>query len=124
MLTIGEVARRAGLKTTTLRYYESLGLLPAPARESGQRRYEDSIFQRLALIKLAQRAGLRLAEIHTLLHDFSDATPPAERWQKVTCTKLEEAQVMLRRAQEIMLTVEHTAQCQCDSLDMCASQSP
>ena len=42
-LTIGQVARRAGLKTSAIRYYESVGLLPEPERESGQRRYEYQI---------------------------------------------------------------------------------
>src|SRR5262249_33883910 len=57
ILTIGQVAHQAKLKTSTLRYYEDIGLIPPPVRLSKQRRYDDSVFQRLALIKLAQRAG-------------------------------------------------------------------
>ena len=62
-LTIGEVARRAGIRTSAIRYYESVGLLPAPPRMSGRRRYDPSIVQRLAVLHLAQEAGFTMAEI-------------------------------------------------------------
>lgn len=47
MLTIGEVARRSGVAATTLRYYEQIGLLPAPTRLGGQRRYDEAVLSRL-----------------------------------------------------------------------------
>ena len=50
LLTIGEVARRAGVRTSTIRYYEEAGLLPEPERVGGKRRYEEGILRRLALI--------------------------------------------------------------------------
>ena len=50
MLTIGEVARRAGVATSTVRFYERRGLLPADARRSGQRRYHDESLRRLVFI--------------------------------------------------------------------------
>lgn len=62
-LTIGEVARRAGLRPSALRYYESVGILSPPQRVSGQRRYDATALQRIALIQLAQRAGFTIAEI-------------------------------------------------------------
>ena len=67
-LTIGAVARRAGLRPSALRYYEDEGLLPAPARVNGRRRYDTDVFDRLAVIRLAQAAGLTVAEIRTFLH--------------------------------------------------------
>ncbi|MGH3417579.1 MAG: MerR family transcriptional regulator, partial [Actinocrinis sp.] len=51
-LTIGKVAREAGVAATTLRYYEQIGLVPAPARVGGQRRYDDSVLARLEVIRL------------------------------------------------------------------------
>ena len=66
-LAIGEVARRAGIRTSALRYYDSIGLMPAPKRVSGRRRYDESTVQMLKVIQLAQQAGFTVAEIQTLI---------------------------------------------------------
>lgn len=67
-LTIGEVAQLAGLQTSTLRYYESIGLLNPPRRISGQRRYTREVLQILAVIRLAKEVNFSLPEIRALLH--------------------------------------------------------
>ena len=59
-LTISEVTRRTGVPASTLRYYESVGLLPAPARVSGHRRYGAEVLNQLAVIRLAQEAGFTM----------------------------------------------------------------
>jgi redox-sensitive transcriptional activator SoxR len=120
MLTIGQVAHHAGLKTTTLRYYEEIGLLPSPARVSGQRRYDETVFRQLALIRLAQRAGFTLAEIRSLLHDFPEDAPPAERWHKLARPKLAEVQALIQRAEEMQSTLERMLDCTCESLAQCS----
>jgi len=67
-MRIGELATRAGLTTKTLRFYEDSGLLPAPPRTpGGYRDYPDSAVSRLAFVRDAQRAGLTLAEIRSVL---------------------------------------------------------
>ena len=63
VLTIGEVARRAGVRASAIRYYEEAGLLPAPERVGGKRRYDEGILRRLAIIGGAKRAGFTLREI-------------------------------------------------------------
>ncbi len=69
MLTIGELAKRVGVRTSTLRYYEKEGLLQANGRsEAGYRLYHPKAEQRLRLIQRAQRVGFSLADIRTLLH--------------------------------------------------------
>ena len=65
--TIGEVASRAGVAASAIRYYESIGLLPKPERESGQRRYDESVLGRLGFIGVAQAAGFKLPEIKELV---------------------------------------------------------
>ena len=60
-LAIGEVAHRAGIRPSALRYYESIGLLPQPRRVSGRRRYDASTVQLLKVIQLAQTAGFTIA---------------------------------------------------------------
>src|SRR3954451_5222619 len=73
-LTIVEVARRAGVKASTVRYYESLGVLPEPERVAGQRSYTVDVLRRLAIVDVAQRAGCSLEEIAEL---FAAADAPA-----------------------------------------------
>ena len=68
LLTIGEVAERANVATSTIRYYERLNLLVADARESGQRRYRVATLRRLVFIGMLQDAGLALSEIAGILN--------------------------------------------------------
>lgn len=68
MLTIGEVARRAGLPTSTVRYYERRGVLAADTRESGQRRYTEESLRRLVFVGMLQDAGLSLEDIIGVLN--------------------------------------------------------
>lgn len=67
LLTIGEVARRAGVATSAVRYYERRGLLTADTRRSGQRRYRMETLRRLVFIGMLQDAGLQLDEIDGIL---------------------------------------------------------
>jgi MerR family transcriptional regulator, copper efflux regulator len=67
-MRIGELAERAGVSTKTVRYYESIGLLPAPDRTaSGYREYDADASDRLGFIRDAQASGLSLAEIASIL---------------------------------------------------------
>lgn len=67
LLSIGDLARRAGRRASSIRYYEEIGLLPEPPRRGGQRRYGQDTVRRLAVIQAAQRAGLTLSQIKSLL---------------------------------------------------------
>jgi MerR family copper efflux transcriptional regulator len=76
---IGELARRAGTTTKTLRFYEQAGLLPEPERTpSGYRDYDKGVLDRLAFVKAAQAAGLSLAEIREVIAVRDDTGPPCE----------------------------------------------
>lgn len=119
-LTIGEVAQRAGLQTSSIRYYESMGLLPEPARVSGQRRYDEAIFTRLALIRMAQEAGLTIGEIQTLVSGFAEGTPASERWRELATRKLPEVDALIARLQVVRQVLEESLACGCLTLDACA----
>src|SRR5438093_7185495 len=94
-LTVGELARQAGLRPSAIRYYESAGLLPAPVRVSGWRRYDATVLERLAVIELAKQAGFTLAEIRTLLRGFSPRTSPSKRWQVLARQKLPDVEALI-----------------------------
>jgi len=119
-LAIGEVARRAGIRPSTLRFYESISLLPQPRRVSGRRRYDESTVQMLKVIQLAQQAGFTVAEIQTLLHGFEPDTPPAARWHPLARQKLRELDALIERAQHMRHILETGLNCGCLRLEDCA----
>ena len=82
-MTIGEVARRAQVATSTIRYYERRGLLSADVRQSGQRRYRAETLRRLVFIGMMQDIGLTLDEIRGILH----AATVAE-WKSIASHRL------------------------------------
>jgi MerR family transcriptional regulator, redox-sensitive transcriptional activator SoxR len=86
-LSIGEVAVEAGLRTSAIRYYEKVGLLPRPLRRNGRRRYDRAVLERLAIVRFAQRVGFSIAEMKILL-DGVPGRPPPERWRKLAHEKL------------------------------------
>jgi MerR family redox-sensitive transcriptional activator SoxR len=117
-LTIGEVARQTGVKASTLRYYESLGVLPEPERVGGRRRYTPDVLQRLAMIDIAQRAGCSLAEIRELL-DAADE-PASQRIRALAARKLPEVEALIRRAEAMRRWLEAASACECETFDGCA----
>jgi MerR family redox-sensitive transcriptional activator SoxR len=121
-LGIGEVARQAGVRPSAIRYYESIGLLPPPARVSGRRRYTSAAVQMLAVIQLAQQAGFTMAEIGELFHGFSEQTPAGERWHQLAARKLHDVERMLQRAQAMKQLLESLLECGCVRLEDCVQQ--
>ena len=119
-LAIGEVARQAGIRPSALRFYESIGLLPAPKRVNGRRRYDEGTVQMLRVVQLAQRAGFTVAEIQTLLHGFAPGTPPAARWQPLARQKLRELDAVIAHAQQMKRVLETGLNCGCLRLEDCA----
>jgi MerR family redox-sensitive transcriptional activator SoxR len=100
MLTIGEVADRAGVSTSAIRFYERRGLLAPDARRSGQRRYRDATLRRLVFIGMLQDAGLALDEIEGIL----DA-PNVRAWKAIARRRLEALDTeiaQLQRAREYL----------------------
>jgi MerR family redox-sensitive transcriptional activator SoxR len=119
-LTISAVARRAGVRPSALRYYESVGLVPPPRRVSGRRRYDPEVLPRLVLIAVAQRMGFTIAEIKTLFDGFAPDTPASARWQALAARKLPEVEAQIARAQGMKALLEEALQCGCLTLDACA----
>ncbi|WP_275836503.1 MerR family transcriptional regulator [Roseisolibacter sp. H3M3-2] len=120
-MSIGEVARRAGIAPSAIRYYESLGLLPAPARASGQRRYDASVLEWLSLIALAREAGFTMAEVGQLVAGFVPGTPPAAQWRALAARKLAEIDAQVARAERMRAVLTIALDCGCFRLEDCAS---
>ena len=111
-LLIGELAKRAAVAPSAIRYYESIGLLPEPRRASGQRRYGEDTLRRLEFIAAAQEAGFTLREIGELSDGF-DVRGLAER-------KLPEVKAELVRARQRKRWLAAASTCDCRSPDECS----
>ncbi len=122
-LSIGEVARRAGLRTSAIRYYEKVGLLPRAPRVSRQRRYEPQIIDRLAVVRFAQFVGLRLSEIKWLLNDVP-GRPPPERWRRLARQRLTQLDALMVEVGNIRNLLQMTLDNKCPKLVEHGSQLP
>ena len=114
-MRIGEVAQRAGVRRSLLRYYEGLGLLHPVGRVGGQRRYDESVLRRLAVIDVAKRAGLSLEEIRDVLDD----APMSERLREVAARRLPEIDALIDRAERAREWLRHAVACGCGTVDEC-----
>jgi DNA-binding transcriptional MerR regulator len=115
-LTIGEVARQAGVAATALRYYEQIGLVPQPARLGGQRRYDDSILARLEVISLCKSAGFSLEEIQLLFADDAPGRPVSRALAEAKLAEIDAHMESLARARAV---IEWGMRCTCPSIDAC-----
>jgi DNA-binding transcriptional MerR regulator len=116
LLTIGELARRAGVTASALRYYEELGLLPAPARISGQRRYPEPAVRLVAAILLYSDAGFTLAEQKALLAARADTSGDRRRLMR---RKLSELDEQIARARAARDAISHGLRCPHDDITQC-----
>ena len=119
MLMIGELARRAGVAPSTLRYYEKVGLLPSPPRESGRRQYDPRALGRIRIILFAREAGFSVAETRAFLNAFPADAPPAARWRELAKRKLSELDEIAERIGEMKRLLRAGFSCECRRLEEC-----
>lgn len=115
-VTIGQLARSAGVAPTTLRYYEKIGLLPGPARVGGQRRYDESVLSRLEVIAMCKIAGFTLDEIAVL---FADDLPGRPASRALAEAKLGEIDARIAALVNAKQVIEWGMSCTCPSIGLC-----
>jgi MerR family redox-sensitive transcriptional activator SoxR len=114
-LSIGQVANQAGIRASTIRYYERVGLLPQPPRTSGRCRYDEGILERLAIVHFAKRVGFTICEIQTLLSG-SPGRPPPENWRRLAHAKLAEMDQFMSEAAAVRQMLLETLDQKCPQL--------
>lgn len=118
-LSIGEVARRTGLRTSALRYYEETGLLPAPARVNGRRVYDHQVIRRIDGLRFAQEAGFSLKEIKLLFQGLGAKSTLSARWQSMARKKMLELDVLAARVERMRHALELGLKCGCVRIEDC-----
>jgi DNA-binding transcriptional MerR regulator len=119
-LAIGEIAKRAGIAATAIRYYESEGLITPIARRNGRRVYDEGAVERLGLIRLAQQAGFTVPEVKRLLSGFGRKTPPGERWRTLAEAKLTELDQRIAQAERMKQVLGILIRCECPTFEDCS----
>ena len=119
-MTIGEVAAKATIATSAIRYYERSGLLKQPLRKNGRRVYSDDVLHELVMIEFAKETGFTLSEIKLLLHGFPENTPASARWKKMAREKIHELDVALAKTKAMRDMLEAMTSCRCRKLEQCA----
>ena len=121
-MKIGELAARANLNASAIRYYEKLGLLATPQRIGGQRRYPTDALYRVLLIRFATDMGFTLAEIRLFLNGLRDNIPVGPRWKKLAARKLVEVEQNIARSLKLKSLLQGLLRCHCTSLEFCVSR--
>lgn len=125
LLTIGEVAERAGVTTSALRYYESRGLIDADRTGGGQRRYHREVLRRIAFIGVAQTVGLSLDEIEAALGRLPHGrTPTKADWERVSRSWQPRLDARIAELQRLRDELTSCIGCGCLSLRACALYNP
>jgi MerR family redox-sensitive transcriptional activator SoxR len=118
-MTIGELARRAGVRPSAVRYYEKAGLLAPPLRRSGRRDYGPEALADLTVVLVAREAGFTIEETAQLIRGFSRHTAPSARWTRLAEVKTRELDASIARAQEVKALLQRISRCRCESLTEC-----
>jgi MerR family redox-sensitive transcriptional activator SoxR len=118
-LTIGQLADRFAINASAIRFYERRGVLPAPDRVSGQRRYGPDAVRRLEVLEVAKRAGFTLDESRVLLQSADAGTPAFEAIRELAERKLPDVEALITRAEAMREWLLTATACDCVSLDVC-----
>jgi MerR family redox-sensitive transcriptional activator SoxR len=121
-LAISDVARVFGLRTSAIRYYEQIGILPPAMRKNGQRRYDNSALFRLAVVQRAREAGFTLEEIRELFFGFPPGTRPPKRWHQLSQRKIAELRDRMKQLKLMETLLKRLEDCHCDALDECGEK--
>lgn len=118
-ISIGQLAAKAELNASTLRYYESVGLIPAPERKNGQRRYDEGLLDRINFIKIAQQTGFSIQEIAVLLEGFETGYSPSERWEQMAKQKRIELEERKKQLNSMIQILDSGLRCKCLTWSEC-----
>ena len=122
-ISISQVTQQTGVRPSTLRYYEEIGLLRPIRRVGGRRQYDESVLQRLALIQTGQQAGFTLTEVGALLTHVLDSGGGGAAWHTLVDRKLKEMDARLRYIESMKGLLEEIKDCEDDSLAECIVQT-
>jgi MerR family transcriptional regulator, redox-sensitive transcriptional activator SoxR len=120
-LTVGELAKRAGVAVSTLHFYESKGLITSRRTAGNQRRFRRDTLRRIAFIRIGQRVGVPLGTIAEVLGRLPDGRVPTRAdWAKVSASWRAELDTRIEQLLQLRNDFTDCVGCGCLSLDRCS----
>jgi MerR family transcriptional regulator, redox-sensitive transcriptional activator SoxR len=124
-LSIGEVAKRSGIAVSALHFYEAKGLIRSLRTDGNQRRYPRGVLRRVAVIKVAQRTGMPLAEIKAALASLpADRAPGVDDWKSLSSAWRDELDLRIKRLTQLRDQLGDCIGCGCLSISACPLRNP
>lgn len=124
-LTVGEMAQRSGVPVSTLHFYEKKGLITARRTDGNQRRYPRGLLRHIAIIRIAQRAGISLAEIKDTLSSLpEDRAPSALEWRRMSANWADNLDNRITALTQLRDDMQGCIGCGCLSMKDCPLRNP
>ena len=124
-LTVGQLAARSGVAISALHFYERQGLISSRRTAGNQRRYKREVLRRVALIRIAQRVGIPLAEVAAVLALLpGNRTPTRHDWERISHRWHGELEARIRHLQQLRDSFTDCVGCGCLSIDRCRLANP
>ncbi|GAB4586157.1 redox-sensitive transcriptional activator SoxR [Nocardia sp. IFM 10818] len=125
LLTIGELARRAGVATSAVRFYEEQGLITSVRTSGNQRRYPRHVLRRLSLVLFAKRLGIPLAEVAEAFDGLPAERMPSKRdWDRIAGRWSDHLEARRREIEQLQRELTGCIGCGCLSLRRCYVLNP
>ncbi|PMG76664.1 redox-sensitive transcriptional activator SoxR [Shewanella sp. 10N.286.51.B7] len=124
-LTVGQVAKRCGIKVSSLHFYETKGLISSLRNQGNQRRYRRDVIRRISVIKAAQKMGVSLQEIKQALSFLpNERTPTKEDWAKLSQAWHDKLTQRIHYLTELRDSLNGCIGCGCLSMKSCPIYNP
>jgi MerR family redox-sensitive transcriptional activator SoxR len=124
-LTVGQLSERSGVAVSALHFYERQHLIASRRTTGNQRRYRRDVLRRVALIRVAQRVGIPLAEVRAALAELPDnRTPNRADWSRLSQRWHDELEERIRNLEQLRDDFTNCIGCGCLSLDKCRMTNP
>lgn len=124
-LTVGEVAARSGIRVSAIHFYEAKGLIHAARNSGNQRRFAREVLRRIAVIKVAQRAGIPLARVKRAMGELPEHHAPGrDDWERLSAEWREELDDRIQRLTRLRDQMDRCIGCGCLSTGHCPLRNP
>lgn len=125
VLSVGVVAKRCGVKVSTLHFYEQQGLIQSWRNEGNQRRFKPEVLRRISVIKAAQKVGISLEEIKQAFQALpNNRTPTITDWQKLSKNWQRQLDGRIAYLQKLRDNLTGCIGCGCLSMSQCPLYNP
>ncbi|MDJ0752855.1 MAG: MerR family transcriptional regulator [Ardenticatenaceae bacterium] len=119
LFSIGEIGRMTGLRTSAIRYYEQVGLLPQPKRVNGRRQYTEVVILHLNLIQNGRKNGLTISECQQLVQNQRLDQPPSPHTKTLIDAKITELNRQIAQIERMKNSLKEWQMCRCEALNKC-----